>query len=54
MDLRVIVGEDGDEYINAKDLGIVLQKLVFKMPVPSVGVMSFVRRFIIEHITARR
>jgi len=54
MDLRVIIGKDGEEYVNASDMGIALQKMVFRMPVPSVGVMSFVRRFIIEYITARR
>jgi hypothetical protein len=54
MDLRVIIGEDGEEYINAKDVSVVLQKLVFKLPVPSVSTMNFVRRFIIEYITARR
>ena len=54
MNIRTIIGKDGEEYINAKDLGIVLQKLVFKMPVPAIGVMNFVRRFIIEYITARR
>jgi len=54
MDLRVIIGEDGEEYINVKDMGMALQKLVFRMPVPSISVMNFVRRFIIEYITARR
>lgn len=54
MEIRAIIGEDGEEYLNAKDVGIVLQKLIFKMSVPSLGTMNFVRRFIIEYITARR
>jgi hypothetical protein len=54
MEIKVIVGEDGEEYVNAKDMGMALQKLVFRMPVPSISVMNFVRRFIIEYITARR
>jgi len=54
MEIRVIVGEDGEEYMNAKDVGVVLQKFVFKMPVPSVSTINFIRRFIIEYITARR
>ena len=54
MEVRVIIGEDGEEYLNAKDVGIVLQKLIFKMSVPSLSTMNFVRRFIIEYITARR
>lgn len=54
MDLRVIVDKDGEEYINAKDLSVAMQKFVWKQVIPSVQVMSFVRRFIIEYITARR
>lgn len=54
MDLRVIVDKDGEEYVNAKDLGIALQKMVFKMPVPSLSAMHLIRRFITEYITARR
>lgn len=54
MELRVIVGEDGEEYINAKDLSVAMQKEVWKQAVPSISAMSFVRRFIINFITARR
>ncbi len=54
MELRVIVGKDGEEYVNVRDLGRALQKQVFMMPVPSLAAIHFVRRFIIEYITARR
>jgi hypothetical protein len=54
MEIRVIIGKDGEEYINAKDLGVVMQKFVWRQVVPTVQVMAFVRRFIVEYITARR
>lgn len=54
MEIRVIIGEDGQEYINAKDLSIAMQKHVWEQPVPSIQAMSFVRRFLINLITARR
>lgn len=54
MEIRVIIGKDGEEYMNAKDVGVAVQKLIFKESVPSIQVMSFVRRFIVEYITARR
>ena len=54
MELRVIIGEDGEEYINAKDISVAMQEHVWRQAVPSIQVMAFVRRFIIEYITARR
>jgi hypothetical protein len=54
MELKVIIGKDGEEYINAKDLAIVMQKFVWEQAVPSAQVMSFVRRLIVNLITARR
>jgi hypothetical protein len=54
MEIRAIIGEDGEEYINSKDLTVVMQKFVWEQAVPSVQVMSFVRRLIINLMTARR
>jgi len=53
-EIRVIIGEDGEEYINTKDLTIAMTHIAFNMPVPTVGVLGFIRRFTIELITARR
>ena len=50
MEIRAIITEDGEEYINAKDLVIALQRVYM----PSVSALSFVRKFIINLITARR
>jgi len=54
MKIRAIIGKDGEEYINAKDLVVIMQKHVWEQPVPSIQIQSFVRRFIINLITARR
>lgn len=52
MEIRAIIGEDGEEYLNAKDLLRVLEKAVWF--IPSLAVFNFVRRFAINLITARR
>ena len=54
MEIRAIIGEDGEEYINVKDLSVVMQKHVWEQAVPSIQVMAFVRRLIVNLITARR
>lgn len=54
MEIRAIIDKDGEEYINAKDLIIVMQKHVYEQAVPSVDMLHFVRRFIVNLITARR
>jgi len=54
MKLRAIIGEDGEEYINSRDLTIAMQKHVWEQAVPSIQAMAFVRRFLINLITARR
>jgi hypothetical protein len=53
-EIKVIIGEDGEEYINAKDLTIAMTQTAFSMPVPTASVLEFIRRFTIELITARR
>ncbi len=54
MEIRAIIGKDGEEYLNARDMAIVMQKHVWEQTVPSVVAMSFVRRLIVNLITARR
>ena len=54
MEIRALVGEDGEEYLNAKDLVCQLEKAIWYMPTPSISVLNFVRRFVINLITARR
>jgi hypothetical protein len=53
-EIRVIIGEDGEEYINAKDMTVAMTQIAWSMATPTAGVLSFVRRFVIEFITARR
>ena len=54
MEIRAIIGKDGETYYNGRDLAIHMQSLVNKQALPTASMMSFVRRFIIELITARR
>ena len=53
MDIKTIIGEDGEEYINAKDLTIAMKKYA-SVTNPTLSVQHFIRRFIFELITARR
>jgi hypothetical protein len=54
MEIRAIIGKDGEEYLNAKDLLRVLFVAATKDIVPNLAVFNFVRRFAITLITARR
>jgi len=54
MEIRAIIGKDGEEYLNARDIAIILQKHAWEQGVPTFVVLSFVRRFIVNLITARR
>ena len=54
MELRFIIGKDGEEYINIRDLAKAMQKQVWRLPLPTISGMYLVRRFLIELITARR
>jgi hypothetical protein len=53
MEIRAIIGEDGEEYLNAKDLLCVLV-IGAVWYHPNLAVFHFVRRFAIDLITARR
>lgn len=52
MEIRAIIGEDGEEYLNARDLLRMLEKEIWY--VPSLSVFNFVRRFAVNLITAHR
>ena len=52
-DIRVIVGNDGEEYINCKDLAVVMRKTAMEN-FPTLSVYNFVKAVFIELITARR
>jgi len=53
-EIRAICGEDGETYINAKDMIIAMNQVAMGMSVPTLSVLAFIRRFSIELITARR
>jgi len=53
-EIRAIIGENGEEYVNVKDMTMAMNQVAFNMPVPTLSVLSFIRRFTIELITARR
>ena len=52
-EIKVIIGEDGEEYINGKDLTIAMKMIAFKL-MPTMSVLNFIKRITIELITARR
>ncbi|RLD57766.1 MAG: hypothetical protein DRI97_04610 [Bacteroidetes bacterium] len=52
-EIRVIIGEDGEEYINSKDMTVAMEMIAFNST-PTMSVLAFIRRFTIELITARR
>lgn len=52
-EIKVIIGEDGEQYINAKDLTVAMRMIAFEL-VPTMSVLAFIRRITIELITARR
>ncbi len=53
-EIRMIRGADGEDYINVSDMNIAMKQMAFNMPVPTLSVLSFIKRFTIELITARR
>lgn len=53
-EIRAIRGEDGETYYNAKDLTVAMKQVAFSMTIPTLSVLSFIRRMTIELITARR
>ena len=52
-EIRVMIGKDGEEYINVKDLIIAMKMIAFNL-MPTMSVLAFIRRITIELITARR
>ena len=53
-EIRAIRGVDGETYYNAKDLTIAMTQVAFDMPLPTISVLEFIKRFTFELITARR
>ncbi len=53
-EIRAIRGYDGEDYINIKDLGIMMNQVAMNMPLPTLSVLRFIRIVAIELITARR
>jgi len=52
-EIRAIIGKDGETYLNARDIAIVMQKLSIDGGAPSLSALNFVRIFIVNLITAR-
>jgi hypothetical protein len=52
-EIKVIIGEDGEDYINAKDLTVAMKMIAFEL-MPTMSVLNFIKRITIEFITARR
>ncbi len=53
-EIRAVRGEDGETYINAKDMIIAMNQVAMTMPLPTLSVLRFIRIVVIELITARR
>lgn len=53
-EIRMIRGEDGEDYINLSDMTKAMEVVAMDMPTPTLSVLAFIRRFTIELITARR
>lgn len=54
IDIKAVIGPDGEEYLNGKDLIIAMKKLAMNGAAPSVSVLNFVKMIAINLITARR
>lgn len=53
-EIRAVRGEDGETYINAKDMIIAMNQVAMTMPLPTLSVLRFIKIIVIELITARR
>ena len=53
-EIRMIRGKDDEDYLNVKDMTIAMTQVAFNMPLPTISVLEFIKRFTFEILTARR
>ena len=53
-ELRMIRGEDGEDYINVHDMTTAMKVVAMSMPLPTLSVLAFIKIFALEILTARR
>jgi len=44
-EIRMIRGADGEDYINVKDMTMAMKQVAFKMPLPTLSVLAFIKGF---------